>query len=420
MTSLADEIFRVWIEVHPADAVVGGLKGAPDDGFADNSAAGLAAWQAREDAWSARLARIDGDALWGSHEWITYGFVRELLDGARAIRVCRSELWPVNQMSGWPAWLNDLAQAQRVGSEELRAKALSRFREVSRYIDNEIANAREGLRLGYSSPRENVDLVIRQLDDILKLPIEKSPYFSPAARDRELAPAWIALLRDEIYPAIRRERNFLQDEYRSRAREALGVAANPDGAACYRAWFRRYTTIERDPDETVRLGEATVARNVSEAKALALKVMGVSELPAIVARLKGDPKNHFRTRDEDLEFARSSVARAKAALPKVFETIPAAPVVVEPVPPFLEASLSDSYQPGADDGSRPGLYHINLSAYADALRSNAEINAYHETYPGHHFQIAIARETAGHHPIEALVGNSAFSEGWARYVEALS
>ena len=420
VTLLADEILRVWVEVHPAEAVLGGIKGAPDDGLADNSAAGLTAWLAREDAWSAQLARIDGDALRGRPEWLTYGFVREFLDGARAARVCRNELWPVNQMWGWSSWLNHLANAQRVGTADLRAKALSRFRQVPRYIDNEITNAREGLRLGYSSPRENVDLVLGQLEALLKLPVEKSPFFSPATRDRELAPAWTALLRDDIYPAIRRERDFLKDEYRLRAREALGVAANRDGAACYRASFRGYTTIERDPDETFRLGETTVARNLAEAKTLAKKVMGVSELPAIVARLNSDPKNHFRSRDEDLEFARTSVARAKVALPKVFEVVPAANLSVEPVPPFLEATSGGAYQPAAADGSRPGVYHINLSVYAHALRSNEEITAFHEAYPGHHFQIALARETAGHHPIETLVGNSAFIEGWARYAEALS
>ncbi|WP_394830412.1 DUF885 domain-containing protein [Pendulispora rubella] len=420
VTHLADEILHEWIEAHPTEAVLNGMEGAPDGGFADNSTAALAAWQAREDAWSARLARIDGDALWGRPEWLTYGFVRDFLDGARANRVCRMELWPVNQMSGWPAWLAELAQAQRVGTAELRAKALSRFRAVPRYIDHEMANAREGLRLGYSTPRENVDLVIKQLDDILKLPVEKSPFFSPAERDRELAAPWTALLRDEIQPAIQRELDFLKNEYRPRAREALGVAANRDGAACYRASFRVYTTIERDPDETYRLGEQTVQRNVSEAQALAQKVLGVTDLHAIVSRLNADPRNRFRSREEDLEFARTTVERAKAGLSKAFATIPAAPVGVEPVAPFLEAAASDSYQPASADGSRAGVYHINLGAYAATLRSNAEITAFHEAYPGHHYQIALARETPGHHKIEALVANSAFGEGWARYAEALS
>lgn len=420
VTRIADEVYKEWIAAFPNSAVLAGLKEAPDDGFEDNSLAALAAWRAREDAWAARLAAIDGDALWGKPEWITYGFVREFVEGSRAGRVCRYELWPVNHMSGWPFMLVQLARAQRVGTAELRDKALARWRLIPRYIDNETANAREGLRLGYSSPRANVDLFIRQLDDILALEPTKSPYWGPAERDPGLAQAWTALLRDEIAPAIRRQRDYLKDEYRGKAREALGVSANPDGAACYRAAFRGYTSIDRDPNETFELGQATVAKNLAEAKKLAEKAFGLTELPAIVARLKGDKANRFSSRDEQLARARSSVAKAKQAMGQAFAVLPRADVIVEPYPAFLEATASDSYEPAALDGSRPANYRINLSRHAEATRSAADVTAFHETYPGHHLQITIARETPERHPVVSLLGNSAYIEGWARYSEALA
>jgi uncharacterized protein (DUF885 family) len=420
VTRIADEILRSWIESFPQHASMGGVAGAPDDGLEDNSLAGVAAWRAREDRWARQLDAIDGEALWGKPEWITYGFVREFVDSSRATRVCRSELWPVNHMSGWPFMLVQLAEAQRVGTPELRAKALSRWGLLPRYIDNEIANAREGLALGYSSPRANVDLAIKQLDELLALAVDKSPFWSPATRDRELAPAWTALLRDQLYPAMRRHRDFLRDEYRGRAREALGVGANPDGAACYRGLFRSYTTIDRTPEETHRLGQEAVARNLTEAQALAGKAFGVTELPAIVKRLRSDRQNRFRSREDQLEVARAAVARAKAAMPRAFAVLPRADVVVDPYPAFLEPTASDSYEAAPLDGSRPAKYRINLSHHADDLRSSAEVTAFHEAYPGHHLQITIARETPDRHPIVALVGNSAFAEGWARYAEALS
>jgi uncharacterized protein (DUF885 family) len=420
VTRIADEIMEGWIATYPNQAAIAGLAGAPDDGLEDNSLAAVAAWRAREDGWARRLDAIDGESLWGKPEWITYGFVRELVDSSRGLRVCRNELWPVNQMSGWPFMLVQLAGAQRVGSAELRARALSRWRLIPRYIDNEIANAREGLRAGYSSPRANVDLFIRQLDDLLALPPDRSPFWQPAARDPELAAEWTALLRDEVYPAIRRERAFLHGEYRGRARAALGVSANPDGVACYRATFRGLTTIDRDPDETYELGLRTVAGNMTEVKALATKVLGTSELPAIVARLRSEPANRFRSRDEALALSRSAVERARAAMARAFALLPRAPVLIEPYPAFLEATASDSYEPAPQDGSRPALFRINLSRFAEATRSSFEVTAFHEAYPGHHLQIAISRETPERHPIVTLVVNSAFAEGWGRYAEELA
>ena len=107
----------------------------------------------------------------------------------------------------------------------------------------EIANLREGLRLGYSTPKRDVELVIEQLDAILAAPVTASPFWSPAERDADPAfrKAWEDLLRDGIHPAADRYRRFLREEYLAKAREPLTVAANPDGERCYAAYMR-------DPD----------------------------------------------------------------------------------------------------------------------------------------------------------------------------
>ncbi len=418
--ALADEMLAAWIATYPDSAAMTGLPGAPDDGLEDNSLAALAAWHDREDAWHRRLAAIDWDPLWGREAWITYGFARAFVDGSRVTRICRYELWPVNQLSGWQARFAQLADVQRVGTAELRAKALARWRLIPRYIDTDTANARTGLAQGYSSPRANVDLVIAQLDALLALEPAKSPFWGPAARDPELAAEWRVLIMDQIVPAIRRQRDYLRDHYRAAARRSLAVSANPDGGACYRASFQAYTTIDRDPRETFTIGSRVVAENLREAQALAGASLGVSELPAVVQRLKTDPGNRLDSREQTLEFVRAAVGRARDAMGRVFPVLPRAEIIVEPYPDFLEASASDSYEAAPLDGSRPARYRINLGSFAEATRSSHEVTAFHEAYPGHHLQIAIARENPYRHRIATLVGNSAFMEGWARYAEALA
>ncbi len=117
---------------------------------------------------------------------------------------------------------------------------------------------------------------------------------------------------------------------------------------------------------------------------------------------------------------RRASAGSHKLLPEWFGRLPRADIIVEPYPAFLEREANDSYWQAAEDGSRPAKYMITLFRFAEITRSNAEITAFHESYPGHHLQLALAGERPAAHPITRLVGNSGFAEGWARYSEALA
>jgi uncharacterized protein (DUF885 family) len=86
VTSLADEFVRDFVARNPEIGTFMGLAEAPSDRLSDNSLASLKAWQAREDNWLTRLAAINGSSLWGRPEWVTYGFLREALEGSKASR----------------------------------------------------------------------------------------------------------------------------------------------------------------------------------------------------------------------------------------------------------------------------------------------------------------------------------------------
>jgi len=419
---LADAYVAEFVRRFPADAELNGLSLEHHDTLGDNSLEALRGWQALEDRWAGAIAKIDEGALRGHPEWITLGFLKEALESSRQLRVCHYELWPVNQLSGWHARLTQLAAVQPVGTDASRTEALARWARLPRYLDTEIETLREGAQRSYTTPKHNVQLVIGQLDDLLAQPAAQSPFYSPAERDKTAAfqGAWTKLLTEQITPAIRRYRNFLHDEYLGKARESIAIAALPQGDTCYQASFRSYTTIERPAAETFELGHKQVERNLAEALQLGKSRLGAGDLKTLVARINESPANHFKSRDELLTFARGGVARARDKLPQWFAHVPRADVVVEPYPSFLEREGSDSYWPAAEDGSRPAMYRITLFQFAQTTRSNAEITAFHESYPGHHLQIALAIERPAAHPITRLVGNSAFIEGWARYAEALA
>ena len=420
VTRLADEYVREYIARNPEAATFEGLPNAPDDKLSDNSLESLKAWRAREDDWLARLAAIDGASLWGRPEWLTYGFLREALEGSKGLRVARLELWPVNQMSGWQASLTQLASIQPVGSTAARERTLARFRQVPRSLDTEVLNLKEGLRLGYSTPKPNVELTLAQLDALLQAPVRESPFFSPAKRDGDAGfkAEWERLLTAEITPAVQRYRDYLKDEYLPKARTTIALSALPNGAEAYRALLRAFTTLDRTAEETSRLGEQAVARYEAEAADIGRKLFGAKDLKAVLKKLERDPRSRFKTREELLEFSKAAVDRARRALPQWVEFMPKAEVVIEPIPAYLEKTASSAYQSGAVDGSRPGVYLINLYQPENQTRANAELTAFHETYPGHHFQISVSAELPRPHLITRLVASGGYIEGWARYAEA--
>lgn len=422
VTRLADEYVREYISAFPESAFFSGFTLPRHDGLSDNSLAAYAAWEKKEDRWWKRVAALDASSLWGRPEWITYGFLRETLEASRGARICRNELWPVNQLSAWHTGFASLADAQPVGSAELRAQALARWNKLPRFLDNEIARMREGVRLGYTTPRHNVELALQQLDQILKTPVAESPFYGPARRDSTAGfrSAWESLLTDKITPAVRRYVDYLRTEYLPKARVAIAISQHPNGAACYQAGFRALTSLNRPPQETYSKGEARVAQHEAEMADIGRDELGTADVAALRQRVDTDTANRFHSREELLAFTEAAVARAKAALPRWFGRLPKAEAVVRPQPDFIEANAPDQYNAPAQDGSRPGEFRINLYQPEKKLRSKAEVTAFHEIYPGHHLQIALVQEQPAVHPISQLVGTSAFVEGWGRYAESLA
>ena len=262
VTRLADAYVTEYLARFPDRAELEGLNVGRHDRLTDNSPEADDAWRALVDGWADSLEPLDPALLIGRPESITYGFLKEALESARRVRVCRYELWPVNHLSGWQANLAQLADAQPVGSDESRAEAIARWSGLPRYLETEIQNLREGLRLGYSTPRRPVQLVMEQLDALLASPIERWPFYGPAERDgsAEFQMVWEALLAEHLAPAIERYRAYLRDEYLAKAREVIAITAHPDGEAAYQAAFRAQTTIERAGAATFELGLQRVTR----------------------------------------------------------------------------------------------------------------------------------------------------------------
>src|SRR5262249_56556795 len=246
VSALADAYLAGYFDRNPDAVTLFGVPGRRHDRLPDNSLQALKAWQAKEDAWLATAKELNPDAIESPSLRATYAIVREALEGSIAARACRFELWTVSQfVNGWQVQDGYLVTIQPVGTDEARRDALARWSTLPKYIDTEIANLREGLKAGYSAPKGNVRLVIDQMNTLIAPPTAQSPFDSPSVRDKsvEFMKTFDLLVREQIVPAFVRYRDFLQKEYLPGARDAIAVSSNPNGAACYDASVRYYSSL---------------------------------------------------------------------------------------------------------------------------------------------------------------------------------
>jgi uncharacterized protein (DUF885 family) len=424
VTSLADEVMQTALTRSPELATFLGLPGMRHEGLSDNSLQAMVRYQAADDDFARRVLAIDPEPLVGREEYVTLGFLREAAQSGAQGRVCRNELWAgVNQMFGWQVSLPRLAQVQPVGTDELRAQTLTRWRGLARVIDTETVNLREGLRLGYTAPRVNVQRVIQQMEELVAMPPAQSPFAGPMQRDSTPAfrQEFEGVMANEIYPAMRRYRDFLVNEYLPASREAVGIVGNPGGQDCYRAAVRSFTTLDVPAQEIHEIGLREMAKIQNEMRTIAQRSFNTSDVPALLESFRTDPKYLFQSREEIVAYAEAAIERGRAAMPRWFGRLPVSDVIVEPYPEFEEKSApAASYETPSEDGTRPGKYRLNTGNPTEQTKVGIESTAFHESIPGHHLQLAIAQERKGVHMITRFMGNSGYSEGWGLYSERLS
>jgi uncharacterized protein (DUF885 family) len=421
MKAVADRYYAWTLEHFPEQAYFAAVELDRHDGLSDNSPEALLAAQAVEDELLAEVEAINADDLVGKPEWIAKALLEQELRSSIARRVCREELWNISQMGGWHSAYAQIAMLQPVGTSELHEQALSRWSKFPAFIDQEISNLQSGVEQGYTVPKTVAGRVIAQLDGLLALDVEESPFYSPAKRagDAAFADELRDIVASRIQPGLQRFRDYLQEEYVPVARDELSITAIPNGLECYEAMLRGYTTLDRSGKAVYELGQQTVAANKASVIELGRAAYETEDFDEILERAKNDPNDKFTGAEELLQFSKDMVARAAEEMPNWVGTMPDQAVEVVPFEKHEEGTgRSAHYNPGNPD--RPAEYRIPLAAPDEEGRGNAEVTAFHEAWPGHHLQVATFQAVEGLHPLTSLIWFSGPGEGWARYSEALA
>ncbi len=205
-----------------------------------------------------------------------------------------------------------------------------------------------------------------------------------------------------------------------------GVWKLPDGDAYYRNQIDFWTSDKSLTAGQVHdIGLAEVARIRSEMEAIMRKVGFTGDLPAFFVHLRTDPANFYPDTDAGrqayLDRSKAFIDAIYADVGKYFNLLPKAPLEVRRVEEWREESAPIAfYNRPTPDGSRPGIYYVNLKDMTTRQKHEIETVAYHEGAPGHHFQVAIQQELQGVPAFQKFAYFGAYIEGWGLYAERLA
>ena len=308
-------------------------------------------------------------------------------------------------------------------TDEGLANLLARFSQVGRYLDQQMASLEEGRAKGEVSPKQNVKLVIAQIDALLAKDGARSDFQPPPEKLEKLSSERRALvtskiaksLTRDVLPPLRKYRTYLSDKLLPVARVEPGLSALPQGAACYAATIRNHTGLPLTPKELHEMGLNLLAGIEKEEEAIAiaegakLRPDGHADLKAFEKSVGKRPDQTLKTGEELMAWAWRTIDRAMAALPRDFKTLPQRPLIVKAIEPWRADSNGASYQQATDDGQTPALYYIPTTKPETRTLYDQEATVFHEGVPGHHLQVSIGQSLQGLPSFAAMAGALATS-----------
>lgn len=381
----------------------------------------------------ADLAKVDRKELAPKNQ-LDYDILVSEIRSQLDLEAFPEHLLPLNQFDNVPSTLANYAGG--TGSQPLATPAqyrayLSRLQQLPAWIDQAVANMKEGIRSGVVQPKPITLKMLAQFKQMRAATPEASVFYTPVknipatfsdADRRALGDGYRKAALD-IDAALDRLNAFLENSYLPASRATAGYGALPGGQAWYRARIRNNTNLDQTPDAIHALGLKEVARIQGEIAKLAPK-MGytgpLNRFPQWVAEQR--KYKPFTGEQQVLERYRQIYAQVEAKLPEYFTLLPKAKLDIQLEPELTRATASDHYTPVAADGSHPGVFWAVVNDPKDYDTVGMTTLLLHEGVPGHHLHAALLKELPlpdfrkffTEHPSAA-----AYTEGWALYCETL-
>jgi len=375
----------------------------------------------------AELATIDRDALTGPDQLNYDLFDRRLAETLDA-EPFQPWLLPLQQRNG-PHTAHLIAERLRFDSARDYEDWIARLEAFPTLIEQTLALMQEGVRQNILWARAPLERISAQLAAHLVDDPTTSPFYSPFLTMSNTIPMERAMVLQArassaiatgVVPALRALQRYFEEEYLPASYDAAGIWQQSGGRDYYRYLTRRFTTTDMSPEAIHERGLAEVARIRAAMEDIRAQIGFTGTLPEFFDHLRMDPRYFYDSPEALLEGYRAISKRIDPEIVRVFRTLPRMPYGVVPIPAEIAPDTTTAYyaRPAAD-GSRAGLYYVNL--YKPETRPRWEMMALsiHEAVPGHHLQLALQQELGDMPAFRRYGGFTAFTEGWGLYSESL-
>jgi uncharacterized protein (DUF885 family) len=392
------------------------------------TAADLERRQSQRKTWLAELQAIDQSKL-PADEIVNYEMFRQQLEEGITAYELGDDQIPINADSGFHTGFARLPQQVPLSTARDYENYISRLRAWPRYVREQIALMRLGLKRGMTVPRATLDgydqtiaahVVDEPVKSVFWTPFETFPHSVPASEHERLRREGRAAVIDGAVAGYREFLEFFHKEYLPGARTTLAASNLPNGRAYYASKIREFTTLDLSPDAIHKIGLAEVDRIAREMNA-AIKDTGFQgDFASFLAFLRTDARFYAKTPEELLARASRIAKRMDGKLPSLFKTLPRLPYTVDPVPTDIAPKYTTGRYVSAPEGStQPGIYWVNTYKLESRPLYNLTALTLHEAVPGHHLQVALSRELTDLPNFRRYSYISAFGEGWGLYSEWL-
>lgn len=338
----------------------------------------------------------------------------------------------VTQLGGFYTGVSTFLDSQHPVATKADADAyMMRLQAIPALFDADTEIVKANAAMGVVAPRFILDQALQQLrrlrdgDAASKTLVASIAKRSTAIGLSGYGERAAAVFEGPIRGALTRQIDALTTLL-PRAGTDAGVARLPDGAAYYAATLAQHTTTDLSAAEIHRIGREQVADLTSRMDVL-LKAQGyqdgsIRDRLNALGKAEGQPfANDDTGRAEMLAYLNGLLVNIRGRLPQVFSRLPKAPYEIRRVPPEIELGApGGSAQAGTPDGSRPGIFFINLRDTAEWPRYTLPTLAYHEGAPGHLFEGALKFEDSELPLYRQASSVTAYGEGWGLYAEQVA